>query len=192
MSEGWHTHNAADFAPAYTESAEAPPVPVDAPLIPSAPPIRPASEARFYELDYYRRFFDVDTSEVINRARSCFLPHMNYMWDDLRDSNDLYGPVWVSTTLVFVMAMTGNLASWSSSQSDAWYYDFGKVSLGASTIYTYTIVVGHILLFVFLIPVCSQSGVPPLLIGDRFLCFFGVISSMFGLDLPTNVFPGES
>eukprot|EP00042_Codosiga_hollandica_P025805 m.117971 g.117971 ORF g.117971 m.117971 type:complete len:116 (+) comp51987_c0_seq11:447-794(+) len=39
------------------------------------------------------------------------------------------------------MAMTGNLASWSSSQSDAWYYDFGKVSLGASTIYTYTIVV---------------------------------------------------
>ena len=67
----------------------------------------------------------------------------------------MLGPFWISTTLIFAVAMSGNIASWNEAAPelrDAWHYDFGKcrlselqiahfhctaVTAGASAIYTY-------------------------------------------------------
>jgi hypothetical protein len=54
---------------------------------------------------------------------------------------DLYGPFWICTTLVFVLAITGNLVDYFSSDAGlVWTYDFEKVSL-AATVFYFSVVV---------------------------------------------------
>ena len=56
--------------------------------------------------------------------------------EQIQDKGDLYGPIWVTTTLIFVMAMAGNIVDWKESHkqetADAWRYDFNKVTLAAT------------------------------------------------------------
>ena len=57
--------------------------------------------------------------------------------DKTAESADLYGPFWITTTLVFLSAVAGNYASYVSyrhshkstagSEIPAWYYDIDKV-----------------------------------------------------------------
>ena len=50
---------------------------------------------------------------------------------------DLYCPFWIVTTLIFVLAITGNLVDYLNNTADGlvWTYDFEKVSLAATTFY---------------------------------------------------------
>ncbi len=58
---------------------------------------------------------------------------------------DLYGPVWVSITLVFVIGVTSNFASYLSSArvvpgaTTAWVYDFSLVTTAALVIAAYVV-----------------------------------------------------
>merc|ERR1740117_744549 len=85
-----------------------------------------------WTLDYYRMYFDVSTKLVLQRmGKTLFEPE---------EQADLYGPFWVATTLVIVMAITGNFAAWlhfkPSLAEGIWRSDFEKVTLAASTFYT--------------------------------------------------------
>lgn len=51
------------------------------------------------------------------------------------------GPFWITTTLIFVMGMTGNLATYLSSEDDKWVYDFTKVTFATSLLYNYVTLV---------------------------------------------------
>ena len=50
-----------------------------------------------------------------------------------------YGPFWIATTVIFLLAATGNFASWLTyalhGLSSEWEYNFQEVSYGAITIY---------------------------------------------------------
>jgi hypothetical protein len=47
--------------------------------------------ASCFSLDYYRRFFDVDTEQVAFRIRSSFWPHKNQFLTQIEGKGDLYG-----------------------------------------------------------------------------------------------------
>lgn len=68
-------------------------------------------QPRFWTFDYYQSFFDVDTSQVLDRIKGSLLPHPghNFVRHHLRNRPDLYGPFWICATLAFVLAVTGNL-----------------------------------------------------------------------------------
>lgn len=84
-----------------------------------------------------------------------------------------YGLIWVSTTLVFVIAALGNLSTYLIGSS-SWNFDVSFMSLAASTVYGYAIVVplGFYFLFQYL-------GSPASVV--RFWCMWGYSLFIFVL-----------
>lgn len=80
---------------------------------------------------YYRQMFDIDTAQVLHRIRKSVWPVKNQFLRDIKSRGDLYGPFWICATLVFTMAMCGNLAHYKKAADPAdWHYDFSKCALG--------------------------------------------------------------
>jgi len=107
-------------------------------------PARPGSDASIWSFEYYQSFFDVDTSEVLERLRRGLWPFGSYFLKHVEGHGDLYGPFWVTTTLVFMLAMAGNVAHYFATPVDekaGWHYDFRKVTVAATVIYSYVLVV---------------------------------------------------
>ena len=93
-------------------------------------------------IKYYQPLFDVDTVQVLNRVKGALLPRPKGAFFDLVNQNpDLYGPFWISTTLIFAMAMAGNLASFfafrPSPSQPQWSYDFNHLTVAGSVVYSY-------------------------------------------------------
>ena len=91
---------------------------------------------------YYRPFFDVDTKDVGQRILLAFLPWKRTgeflsVWRNAgrRKKPDLYGPVWITTTLIFLIGVTANISSWFNSTAKAWTYDFSVIPAAMSLIY---------------------------------------------------------
>jgi protein YIPF1/2 len=73
------------------------------------------SKAPFWSPRRYRPYFDVDTSQVLDRVAHSFLgPFRPSFMAATADAPDLYGPFWVATTLVLVTAVAGNYADYLS------------------------------------------------------------------------------
>lgn len=73
-------------------------------------------------------------------------------WDStlkhhLRTKPDLYGPFWISVTLIFSLAISGNIANYlqHASTNYHWRYDFHLVSYAATAICLYVTLVPSIL-----------------------------------------------
>lgn len=90
----------------------------------------------FYNVRRYRTYFNVDTGDVLGRIfRAIALFFKGDFHEFISPNPDLYGPFWVSTTLVFVSAVTGNYASYLAWKRDhagdeastGWYGDINKV-----------------------------------------------------------------
>ncbi len=93
-------------------------------------------------IDFYKKYFDVDTEQVLFRLKSSFWPFNKTRFiKSIEGKGDLYGPFWVATTLVFAIAFSGNIVDYKNSvgkgEQDVWRYDFDKVSLAATMIYGY-------------------------------------------------------
>jgi hypothetical protein len=95
----------------------------------------------FWNVKFYAPYFDVDTQAVGARTAAAVLPFSDKFLERIGDKPDIYGPFWGVTTLVFLMAATGNFASYlnwiSVMGSSPWSSDFTKVSFGAATLYSY-------------------------------------------------------
>jgi hypothetical protein len=145
--------------------------PRSAPLAAAPPPAAaddPASHP-FYSVKRYRTHFDVDTADVGARlARAVAFFFRGDFLERLSGRPDLYGPFWVASTLVFVSAAAGNLASYFAFQqaaaaaaagggaapapadpsgapappAAAWYYDVDRVGGSMALFYGYTAIVG--------------------------------------------------
>jgi len=98
---------------------------------------------KFYQLDYYKQFFDVDTMDVGARCLRSTWPFKNDFLDTIKKNPDFFGPFWISTTLVFMMAAAGNFTAYLENSSE-WHYDVFKIGYGAAVIYGYA----------FLVPIC--------------------------------------
>ena len=95
----------------------------------------------FLHVDYYRPYFDVDTQDVVDRLKAAVLPIRASAFADATANNpDLWGPVWVCTSLVFISAAAANYARYvaSGKSNGAEYaYDITKVATGSSIFYSY-------------------------------------------------------
>ncbi|URE00568.1 Yip1 domain [Musa troglodytarum] len=65
----------------------------------------------FCSLSSYTPYFDVDTDVVVSRIISSVYP-MDDFSRKIDGSPDLYGPVWISATLVFMLAALGNYGTY--------------------------------------------------------------------------------
>lgn len=103
---------------------------------------RASGSSSFWSIKYYQPLFDVDTLQVLNRIKGSLLPRPKGAFFELVAANpDLYGPFWISTTLIFAMAITGNLASFfafvPTTEAPQWKYNFNQLTLAGSVVYSY-------------------------------------------------------
>ncbi|EFN54309.1 hypothetical protein CHLNCDRAFT_24956, partial [Chlorella variabilis] len=103
-----------------------------------------------YNIKRYRGLFNVDTSDVLARLMHAVLLFFRGDFLEYVEGNpDLYGPFWVASTLIFVTAATGNLASYINytqqhpgESHGGWYYDVDKVGASFGIFYGYLGIVG--------------------------------------------------
>lgn len=96
----------------------------------------------FWTFEYYQSFFNVDTMQVLDRVKGSVmpLPGRNFIKHHLRNNPDLYGPFWICVTLVFSMAISGNLSGFLHMMGDpAFHYrpQFHRVTIAAIVIFLY-------------------------------------------------------
>jgi len=120
-----------------------PELPKDEPEEPE-PPTEIEIGEKWYQLTYYRRFSNIDTKEFLLRLANTFVPVKSFY--SLTQTNpDLYGLIWITTSLVFAVAAASNFASYLThainNDTKSWTYDFAKLTIGAATIYIYALVV---------------------------------------------------
>eukprot|EP00472_Partenskyella_glossopodia_P007948 CAMPEP_0197523158 /NCGR_PEP_ID=MMETSP1318-20131121/8152_1 /TAXON_ID=552666 /ORGANISM="Partenskyella glossopodia, Strain RCC365" /LENGTH=231 /DNA_ID=CAMNT_0043075763 /DNA_START=45 /DNA_END=741 /DNA_ORIENTATION=+ len=97
-----------------------------------------SKNASICSLAYYRQFFNVTSREILRRLLKSLDVRPNsplFYHDDSKP--DMYGPFWVCTTLVFLMAATGNVAHYiATEQKTVWKYDFEKLTTAAWIFYS--------------------------------------------------------
>lgn len=95
----------------------------------------------FWTLEYYQQFFDVDTQDVLDRIVASVIPKGTGLKNSAKHKPDLYGPFWISVTLIFTIAISGNIANYLQYANVHWKYDFHLVSYAATAICLYVMVV---------------------------------------------------
>lgn len=75
-------------------------------------------------VDYYRSLFNVTTQEVLQRITFSLIPTSDKLLQAIGDSPDFYGPFWMYTTLIFLLAFAENLHNFINVGSDKFEYDF--------------------------------------------------------------------
>ncbi|KAF2266002.1 Yip1-domain-containing protein [Lojkania enalia] len=94
-----------------------------------------------WSLSFYQQAFDVDTGEVLRRCLAALYPRQNFL-DVLEGNPDLYGPVWIATTVVVILFLTGTISQYlAHNGKEHFAYDFKLLSGGAGLIYGYTALV---------------------------------------------------
>ena len=93
---------------------------------------------------FYSACFDVDASDIIARVQAAlwpFRPPQPFL-ALIAQKPDLYGPVWLAATLVFIIGAGSNLASWlnfsSSTAVSIWQYDFQALTKALVFVYGFS------------------------------------------------------
>lgn len=112
-----------------------------------------------WDLEFFAKYFDVTTEDVKQRIVWSVIPSPtadNFVDRCIRTNPDLYGPLWINVTLIFSIAICGNIANYlSSGDPDQWHYDFAKVGIAASTVSTYVCFIPIALWFFFWFRGCT-------------------------------------
>ncbi|EWM23828.1 hypothetical protein NSK_007774 [Nannochloropsis salina CCMP1776] len=95
---------------------------------------------------YYQPYFDVDTQHVVDRIKYALFPFKkeSTFIQLLGPNPDAYGPFWVATSLIFVIAVVSNVSSYFQfvgTEGSAWTYDFAAVVTCATTIYGFAAII---------------------------------------------------
>uniref|UniRef100_A0A0R3RS18 Protein YIPF n=1 Tax=Elaeophora elaphi TaxID=1147741 RepID=A0A0R3RS18_9BILA len=114
-----------------------------------------AEKKNFFSFEFYQQYFDVDTDQVLSRILYSMLPRRpsNFIANHIQPLPDLWGPFWVSVTLVFSTAICGNLAKYIQTSGAGTNYQYGsdfRLVTGASTIiFCYVVLVPFLLYSLF-------------------------------------------
>eukprot|EP01132_Coremiostelium_polycephalum_P002429 gene2429-2999_t len=103
----------------------------------------------FWQVQYYGKLFNVDSNEVGLRLIRSMIPIKFSFFNLIKENPDLYGPVWVATTLVFVIAVSSNLNEYFNSDHSAWEVDVKKLVYSAIAIYGYSVIIPVVLWGIF-------------------------------------------
>ncbi|KAM6582316.1 hypothetical protein CsatB_009318 [Cannabis sativa] len=141
-----------------------------------------------FSVSSYTQYFNVDTDLVLNRLLGSLHPIGGDFFTKIDANPDLYGLIWISTTLVFVLASLGNCATYlmqkNADNTTTWSFNVSYVNVAAGSIYGYAAVVP--LLFYFLL---QYMGSNPSLI--KFWCMWGYSLFIFVLASFLLVIPVE-
>ncbi|KAM2281031.1 hypothetical protein ACFX1S_041683 [Malus domestica] len=133
---------------------------------------QPANNWRgVFNIASYTQYFNVDTDVVLTRLLSSLYPHTGDFFSKIDANPDLYGLIWISTTLVFVLAALGNCATYlmdkRTDSSNSWEFNVSYMSLAAYSVYGYAILVP--LAFYFLIRYLGTANASLV----RYWCMWG-------------------
>ncbi|XP_027336187.1 protein YIPF1 homolog [Abrus precatorius] len=141
-----------------------------------------------FSVSSYKQYFNVDTDVVVNRLISSLNPAGGDFFNKIDANPDLYGLIWISTTLVFVLTLLGNLATYlmqkHADNSSSWSFDVSYVNTAAWSIYGYVIVV-PMAYFFFLQYMGSNANLV------RFWCMWGYSLTIFILSCFLLLIPVE-
>ncbi|EPS36581.1 hypothetical protein H072_9908 [Dactylellina haptotyla CBS 200.50] len=100
----------------------------------------PTGKRYLWSISFYAQFFNVDTNEVARRCGAAIFPKSNFL-DVLEGNPDLYGPVWIASTVVLMLFLSSTLASYFSKvkgTEDHFKYNFASLTGAAGLVYGYT------------------------------------------------------
>ncbi|KAF9600864.1 hypothetical protein IFM89_013460 [Coptis chinensis] len=123
---------------------------------------------RMFKVAAYKPFFDVDTSDVLDRIKESLIPFRGSFSEKTATNPDLYGPFWICTTLIFVAAAIGTFVTYVAHklQKKDWDYDINMITWSAGLFYGYATFV-PLCLYVILKYFSAPSGLVQL------LCLYG-------------------
>ncbi|XP_038988429.1 protein YIPF1 homolog [Phoenix dactylifera] len=128
----------------------------------------------------YTPYFNVDSDIVVDRLITSVYP-MNDFTRKIDGNPDLYGPVWISTTLVFMLAALGNCATYLMRKRNepdiVWNFDVTYVDWAACVIYGYALAVPVAFYFLLQYVGCNASLI-------RLWCMWGYSLFIF---LPSSL-----
>ena len=86
-----------------------------------------------WQIEYYQKYFNVDTQQVLQRLMGSITPRPNksYFDSNIRQNPDLYGPFWVCVTFIVTVAISGNIVSYFHTPNAEFQIDFSKITLSA-------------------------------------------------------------
>ena len=98
-----------------------------------------------FSISSLQQHFDIDTNDVKSRVIGAVVHanKPNYFREQVLTNGenkkaDLYGPVWITMTLVFFIAVTGNTSKYLHTDLDDFEYDIGHLSRAFSILMFYT------------------------------------------------------
>ncbi|XP_068643853.1 uncharacterized protein [Aristolochia californica] len=94
-----------------------------------------------FSISSYKPYFNVDTDVVLDRIKSSLYPLNASFFSKIDENPDLYGPLWISTTLIFMFTALGNCATYfmdkRTDKSTTWTFDVSKINVAAGVSYGY-------------------------------------------------------
>ncbi|KYN00668.1 PREDICTED: protein YIPF1 [Cyphomyrmex costatus] len=103
------------------------------------------AQHNFWTIEYYQKFFNVNTNDILEKLKRSMIPHRSdYLLTHIKPNPDLYGPFWISVTLVFAIAISENMVNYlqtASSNKYHWRYNFHIVTYAATIIFLYAWIV---------------------------------------------------
>ena len=85
-------------------------------------------------LSFLQVYFDFETDEIIQRLLASLIPFNKNFINLVEKKPDLYGPFWIYTTLIFIVASAGSLTKYIQGATDEDYFQ-KFIPLGMSVIY---------------------------------------------------------
>lgn len=113
------------------------------PVSGSSEPQQSGGWFKIFSVAAYQPYFDVDTSDVLERIKDSLLPFSGSFNEKTASNPDLYGPFWICTTLIFVAAAIGTFVTYLAHklQHKEWNYDINLVTWSAGLFYGYVLIV---------------------------------------------------
>ncbi|XP_059656229.1 uncharacterized protein LOC132303131 [Cornus florida] len=148
---------------------------------------QPSGWFRTFTVAAYKPYFDVDTSDVLERIKDSLFPFKGSFSEKTANNPDLYGPFWICTTLIFVAASIGTFVTYLAHKlrNKEWNYDINLVTWSAGLFYGYVTVV-PLCLYLILKYFSAPSGLVQL------FCLYGYSLFVFIPALCLSVVPLEA
>ena len=91
-------------------------------------------------LDKYKesfgKYFDVELNDIKQKIKGSLIPFNKGFYQSIETNSDLYGPFWIFTTIIFLIALIGNISSYMHSEDkDKFVYDYNHVPHAIFIIY---------------------------------------------------------
>jgi len=143
----------------------------------------------FWKPSFYQPYFDVDTKDVLMRCFVGLVPIGKPFFERVQGNPDVYGPFWVTTTILFLLAISSNFAEYiayhNQGVSQHWEPDFFKVCIAAAVFYAYLILLPIIIWALQRFLAKAKNTY------IQVLCVYGYSMTAFLVVTPFCIFPYE-